>query len=228
METMERDAEYIARQCKYLRKMLGLTQENLADAAGLTVRTIQKVESGRHVPDVQTLRSITRSIRFDMAVFSKPTPEQEKRQEAEMARALRKTILVPTSPIRKANDFYSRNREWHAVMINAGAVEADDALELTAAISEWMDDLDGIWAISTASQRLGYATSIVELCRELEGLGYLTHFGSFRQQHVKDKGMTWDVALITFLPKTDHDGDRYGLVTLDDPWEVPEQDRPKL
>lgn len=54
MEVMERNAEYIAAQCKYLRKMLGLTQENLADAAGLTVRTIQKVESGRHVPDVQT------------------------------------------------------------------------------------------------------------------------------------------------------------------------------
>lgn len=36
------------------------------------------------------------------------------------------------------------------------------------------------------------------------------------------------VALITFLPKADHDGHRYGLVTLDDPWEVPEQDRPKL
>ncbi len=228
MEAMERDAEYIASQCKFLRKMFGLTQENLADAAGLTVRTIQKVESGKHVPDVQTLRSLARGVGFDVAVFTKPTPEQDKRQREEMARALRKTILVPTSPIRKANDFYSRNREWHAVMINSGAVEADDALELTAAISEWMEDLDGIWAISTASQRLRYATCIAELCRELEGLGYLTHFGSFRQQHVKDKGMTWDVALITFMPKADHEGDRFGLVTLEDPWEVPEQDRPTL
>jgi hypothetical protein len=45
---------------------------------------------------------------------------------------------------------------------------------------------------------------------------------------MKDKGMMWDVALIIFLPKADHDGDRYGHVSLDDPWEVPEQDRPKL
>ena len=37
MEVMERDAEYIAAQCKYLRKVFGLTQENLADAAGLIV-----------------------------------------------------------------------------------------------------------------------------------------------------------------------------------------------
>ena len=228
METMERNAEYIAKQCKYLRKMLGLTQENLADAAGLTVRTIQKVESGRHIPDVQTLRSIARGIGFDVAMFSKPTPEQEKQQHEEMLRSLRKIVLVPTSPIKRANDFYSRNREWHAIMINAGAVETDDALALTAVISEWMDDLDGIWGISAASQRLEYATSIAELCRELEGLGYITHFGGFRQQHMRDKGMIWDVGLITFLPMADHDGDRYGLVTLDDPWEIPEQDRPKL
>ena len=228
METMERNAEYIASQCKFLRKMLSLTQENLADAAGVTVRTIQKVESGRHMPDIQTLRSIAGGVGFDVAMFNKPSPEQEKRQQEEMERSLRRTILVPTSPIKKANDFYSRNREWHAVIINTEAVEADDALKLTVAISEWMDDLDGIWAISTASQRLEYATSIAALCQELEGLGYLTHFGHFRQQHARDIEMIWDVGLISFLLKADHDGCRYGLVTLDDPWEVPERDHPKL
>ncbi len=228
METMERDAEYIANQCKYIRKMFSLTQENLADASGLTVRTIQKVESGRHVPEVQTLRSLARGLGFDITVFSKPTPEQEKRQQEEMERALKKTVLVPTSPIRKPNDFYSRNREWHGLLINAGAVEADDALELTAAISDWMTDLDGIWDMSSAGQRLEYSAAISALCLELEGLGYLTHFGHFRQQHMHDKGMILDIGMITFLPKAGHDGDRYGIVTLEDPWEVPEQDRPKL
>lgn len=228
METMERDAEYIAGQCKYIRKMFALTQENLADAAGLTVRTIQKVESRRHVPEVQTLRSLAQGLGFDIKVFSKPTPEQEKRQQEEMERALRKTVLVPTSPIRKPNDFYSRNREWHGLLINAGAVEADDALELTAGISDWMSELDGIWDMSTASWRLEYSTDITELCRELEDLGYLTHFGHYRQQHMHDKGMILDIGMITFLPKASHDGDRYGIVTLEDPWEVPEQDRPKL
>ena len=216
METMERDAAYIASQCRFLRKMLGLTQENLADAAGLTVRTIQKVESGLHSPEVQTLRSIARGVGFDVAVFDKPTPEQEKRQQEEMERALRQTTLVPTSPIKKANDFYSRNSAWDAIIINTEAVQEDDALALVAAISEWMDDLDGIWEISTASQRLEYANSIAALCQELETLGYLTHFGHFRQQHMQDKGMVWSVGLISFLPKAGHDGDRYGLITLDD------------
>nr|WP_284375406.1 helix-turn-helix transcriptional regulator [Sulfitobacter pacificus] len=206
-------ADFIAAR----RTLQRLTQENLADAAGLTVRTIQKVESERHSPDVQTLRSIARAIGFDVAVFDKPTPDQEKRQQEEMKRALRQTALVPTSPIRKANDFYSRNKAWHAILINTEAIEADDALALAASISEWMDDLDGIWEISTASQRLDYASSIAALCQELEALDYPTHFCSFRQQHMRDKGALWDVGLISFLPKAEHDGDRYGLVTLDDP-----------
>ncbi|WP_246832701.1 helix-turn-helix domain-containing protein [Thioclava sp. F28-4] len=70
--------------------MFSLTQENLADASGLTVRTIQKVESERHVPEVQTLRSLARGLGFDITVFSKPTPEQEKRQQKEVERALKK------------------------------------------------------------------------------------------------------------------------------------------
>lgn len=228
METMERDAQYIAARCKEIRQLLGWTQENLADAANLTTRTIEKIESGRHSPSEQTLRSITRAVGFDLKVFSKPTPEQEKRTQEELERSLRKTTLVPTSPIKTANDFYSRNREWEAFMSDTSAVEADDALLLTAAICDWMTDLDGIWDLSTASQKLDYSKSIAELCKELEGLGYVTQFGSFRQQHMSDGGLVFKVALVTFLPKSDHDGDRYALVHLDDPWEIPKVDRPKL
>ncbi|MCT9000712.1 hypothetical protein [Chelativorans intermedius] len=35
MDTMERDAAYIAEQVKFIRKWHGLTQENLANAADL-------------------------------------------------------------------------------------------------------------------------------------------------------------------------------------------------
>ena len=62
MKTVERDAAFIAKQVKFIRKMFRLTQENLADAAGLTTRTIEKIESGRHRPEEQTLRSIARAV----------------------------------------------------------------------------------------------------------------------------------------------------------------------
>jgi len=59
---MDRDPAYIASQVKFVRKMFGLTQENLANAAGLTTCTIEKVESGRRRPEEQTLRSLARAL----------------------------------------------------------------------------------------------------------------------------------------------------------------------
>lgn len=98
MEVMERDPAYIAQQLKYLRKTFRFTQENLAEAAGLTARTIEKLESGRPRPEEQTLRSLARAFKLDVKYFEKPTPEEEARQRAEIARAARKTVLVPTDP----------------------------------------------------------------------------------------------------------------------------------
>ena len=85
MEVMERDPAYIAQQLKFLRKTFRFTQENLADAAGLTVRTIEKLESGRHRPEEQTLRSLARAFKLDVKYFEKPTPEEEARQRAAIA-----------------------------------------------------------------------------------------------------------------------------------------------
>ena len=81
METMERDPKYIADTLRSLRKMYGLTQENLAGAATLSTRTIEKAESGRHSPDEQTLRSIARALDLDVTIFEKPTPEQKAETE---------------------------------------------------------------------------------------------------------------------------------------------------
>ena len=56
MNIMERDPAYIAQTVKQLCKLFALTQENLADAANLSTRTIEKIESGRHRPEEQSLR----------------------------------------------------------------------------------------------------------------------------------------------------------------------------
>lgn len=42
MDTMALDPTYIAEQSKLTRKLLGWTQENLADAANLTIETLQQ------------------------------------------------------------------------------------------------------------------------------------------------------------------------------------------
>lgn len=42
----------------FIRKKKGLTQEQLADLANITVRTIQRIESGENVPRSYTLKAI--------------------------------------------------------------------------------------------------------------------------------------------------------------------------
>ena len=77
------DLEFISKTVRQLRAMFRLTQENLAHAANLSTRTIEKVESGRHKPDEQTLRSIARGFGgINMEVFRKRTPEEEAEMEA--------------------------------------------------------------------------------------------------------------------------------------------------
>jgi transcriptional regulator with XRE-family HTH domain len=226
MDTMKRDPAYIAQQVKFLRKTHGLTQENLADAAGVTTRTVEKVESGRHTPEEQTLRSIARAFNLDVKVFDKPSPADEARVHAEMERELRKIVVVPTQQIRTARDFLSAFGESDALRFDCSAVKDDQALETAATLSDWLRDLGEVWSDMYMSQRLESARDVVELCKTIESRGYLCHMGHLRQ---KDRSsLVFDVGLVTILPKTETDGMRYAVVTLEDGWETMAADRPTV
>lgn len=230
METMQRDPKFIAEQIRFLRKIFGLTQENLADAANLSTRTIEKSESGRHRPDEQTLRSIARALGFDLRVFEKPSPEQRARQKAEMERVIRKTLMVTTNPVRTAGDFLAIFNQRHAARIDTSAVEGDEAMDIAAAMTDWLTDLNDVWDECSQSQRVGYARSFAELCEQIEALGYICHMGHHRQR-LRERGrpdLVFSVTFMSIQPKAQADGERYALVKLDGAWETMEEDRPAL
>jgi transcriptional regulator with XRE-family HTH domain len=230
METMERDPKHIAETVRLLRQMYSLSQEALAVAAGLSTRTVEKTESGRHRPDEQTLRGLARAFGVDAKVFSKPEPEEEQRQKRDVERARRKTLFVPTRPIRTAQDFLANYSEWHGRRIDTSTVETSKAQDVAAAMADWLDDLDGIWGLSSMSQRLDYARSFAELCVQLEGLGYLCHMGQHRQR-LREKGkpdLVFTMGLMSVQPKETADGEKYALVRLGGNWEVLEEDRPDI
>src|SRR5207248_884923 len=110
------------------------------------------------------------------------TPEEEARQKAEFERAVRKTVLVRTRTVRTAKDVLEHYGEWHAWRIDTATVESDEALEITATVSDWIDDMGAIWDLCSMSERLTYARRFAELCQQLEVLGYLCHMGSHRQR----------------------------------------------
>lgn len=225
MEIMERDPKYIAETVKLIRTMFKFTQENLADAANLSTRTIQKVESGRHKPDEQTLRSMARALNMDARVFEKPTPEQKRRCRAEIERGIRKKIMVHITPVRDERDFLSWFDQHDAYHFDTSAVEGDAAMDLAASIADWIQDLNDVWEVVYQSEKLEYARSFSQLCEEIEGYGYVCHMGNYRQRM---SGTIFDVGLIAILRKDDTRDQRAALVTLEGGWEVLEEDRMEL
>lgn len=219
METMERDPAYIAEQVRLLLKVHGLTQENLADLAGLTTRTIEKVVTGRHRPEEQTLRSIARAVQVDVSFFNKPTPEEEERQRAAMERALRKAVLVPLTRITTANQFLGAFDQRDAYRIDVSSVDNAEALSLAGAVGDWLSDMTDIWDECYLSQRVEYAGEVVDLIRQLEPLGFGCFMGSHRQiLRQPGRPMVFNVGVVTFMalegPPT-----RFGVIELEGDWE---------
>jgi transcriptional regulator with XRE-family HTH domain len=227
METMERDRAYIAQQVKFLRRCHKLTQENVADMSGLTTRTIEKVESARHRPEEQTLRSLARAFQIDVSYFEKPTAEQEARRRAEMERAVRKTVVVPTAPVRTASEFLSAFVGQHGFRFDTPAVQTDELLQLAAEMVDWITDVNDGWDDCSRSQQLEAARSFAQLCSQLGALGYLCHIGQHRQA-LYGKGrppLVVAVGIMSIRKKEEAEGTRYALVTLEGEWETVKEDR---
>ena len=227
METVERDLQHIADTLRLLRKMRGLTQENLAEATNLATRTIEKIESGRHRSSEQTLGLIARALGMQVSIFNKLTPEQERRQLLEFERAVRKSVMVPTKPIEDAGDFLRRFGQPEAFRFDMSAVAGDKAMEIAAGMFDYMEDVMLSWSDISQLDRLACAREFTALCEDMKEQGYFCHLGSHGQQlRQTDKpGLAIEVAIIALLPKDQAAGERYGLVQLEGAWETLEQDR---
>ena len=59
----------LSQKIALLRKQKGLTQEQLAERAGVTVRTIQRIESGESIPRAYTLQNLAKSLEVEFEEF---------------------------------------------------------------------------------------------------------------------------------------------------------------
>ena len=78
------DAKELGIKIQELRKQKGMTQEDLAEKTGLSVRTIQRIESGEVDPRSYTLSQIAEALGVDLAELTKEHEEnQPKMPESE-------------------------------------------------------------------------------------------------------------------------------------------------
>lgn len=216
----EIDPAYIATQCRYIRRVHKLTQENLSEMASLSVRSIEKIESGRHRCQMQSLELIAKAVGVKVGVFRKPSAEEEAKIEAEMKLALKKTIIIRTQPMRTANNFLGIFGDWDARRFDASQIEDDEALEIAAGLNDHIDDIGYIWEDCREIDRLQYARTVSEMCAELRDRGYLCHIGSHLQRRLSENGpdLIFKVGVLTFLPLKDNDEERYAIIQLQPGW----------
>jgi transcriptional regulator with XRE-family HTH domain len=222
---MDLDLAFFAERLKQLRRMYGLTQENVASACGMTTRTVEKLESGRHNPSEQTLRSLCRGLSIERSYFIKPTAAEEARQRAAMLKALRTTAVVQTTITRTAQHVLQHLGGTHAWNVDIGQV-APGAIEQAASLTDLITDWSEIWDDIAMSDRADAAAGVAASCQELESLGYLTHMGRYRARRRFGEGLplVFTVGLLSIRPKAESQNQSVALVQLEGGWERLEED----
>src|SRR5712692_5854845 len=74
MKQDQADLAYEAQQVRRLRRQAGLTQEALAERAGIARPNWARVESGRYRPSLETLERIARALGQPLSVLVVPPP----------------------------------------------------------------------------------------------------------------------------------------------------------
>jgi hypothetical protein len=194
--------------------------------AGLTTRTIDKLESGRHTPNEQTFKSLCRGLGVASAAFIRPSPDEEARSMAEFAGSLKKVAVVPTKAIKSPNDFLFVRNGCEAFRFEISAVEGDEAQDIAARLVDYITDLMDIWPDLNFVERLTYAREVIEIGKALGKLGYSCFAGSHRERLPGKKPLTFTVGLLSVLKTSPKENTRYAIINLHGNWEVPEEDRP--
>ncbi len=73
------EKESIAKNLVYQRKKNGLTQEQLSDRSGVAIRTIQRIESAKVAPHLQTLSLLANSLGLNVQELSLIQVAEEKK-----------------------------------------------------------------------------------------------------------------------------------------------------
>lgn len=223
------DMPYFATQLRQLRRLHNLTQEDLSLMSGLSTRTIEKLESGRHGVSEQTLRSLSRALKIDRGYFAKPTAEAAERQTAAMLKALRTTAVVRTTVLRTARDLMNAVDGFHAWNLDLECV-GEDALDLATGFAQNATDWGEIWNDIGLPERLDACRGLAEDCAALEAAGYLVHAGSYRarKRFLEGPPLLFRVGLMSIRTKADSEHQEVALVQLSDGWELPADEVPKF
>ena len=199
---MTLDRQYVADTCRLLRVHLhNLTQEDLAERAHLAPRTVQKVESGTHTPDIETLRRIAKACGVGVEVFHKPALEEIDASRRALAAELRSRVLVAVTSAAGAPDILAAFAGGcQALTTDLSSVEEGEALSAAASLLDEFHDCMDIWSEMSLSDRVEVAKDMAAHVDALRRRGFECCLGRYRQISTRWPDLVFQVVLVCIRP----------------------------
>lgn len=209
-----KDPKFLAFWTKCIRETSHWSQEALAAASGLDVRTIQRIEAG-HPVSITTRRALARGLGydnpdvFDDLEFLKGVHGLfdgiRKVQDKEVQEQLPDHVRVDATRVTSGGGLASVAYEADAYLFHADDAITDQAKEIAASTFDFLRDLGDLGADGSFAERLGYQRSLGELLEQLEAMGAAC-YSAFRATKAvganwADKTpIPWTVAYLTVVP----------------------------
>lgn len=192
-----KDPKFLAFWTRCIRETSHWSQEALAVASGLDVRTIQRIEAG-HPISITTRRALARGLGYDNPdVFDDPEfikgvhalfDGLRKVQDEEVQKQFPDHIRVDVARVGSGEALARVAYDASAYLFHADEAISGEAKEVAASIFDFLRDLGDLGDDGSFSDRLGYQRSLEDLLKQLESQGAAC-YGAFRS--TKMVGANW-------------------------------------
>lgn len=185
------DPEMLGFWIKCLREGQKWSQEALAAASGVDVRTIQRIESGGKV-SVTTRRAVARGLGYDKPeIFDDPkfaeemvrffdtiTKSNQEAAEKEFQKQYPDHRRLAVKRVSGGSDLLKMVDDVNAMLPNASMELKDEAQELVAQLFDYIRDCLDILPEASFSERLVYGREMSSILTGLEKLGAVIYVGT--------------------------------------------------
>ena len=188
---------FIAGNVRRYREANTWTQEELAVAAGISERTVQRTERGEH-SSLDTLKALAAAFDVDIEDLRKPPPLTEQEKEAE--KALSRYEVIRLERIARGADLSRIVGGVHLMSINCDGLDDDVKEDAVAEFRQILTDWADIW---TGLDATAHRDAEKYLQNQLESLGRLDLVVTGARRFLPFKSIrdgspsTWDVACVS-------------------------------
>lgn len=198
--------ETVAILVKEFRKLRGWSQEVLAELAGVSSRSVQRVERGEPA-DVDSLRAIARAFQLDdIDAFLKPvTVPTEEDVAEEQARIKRDYVRVPVQSIHLGRELLGLAACAEASMQHTFGTPPEEVAMAFAELIDYMRDVGDLGSEIGEVQRVEFGRDLDRYLEVIKTAGYNVAAGvrrtQLRARHLPDaKGSDWRILYVTCHP----------------------------